>query len=403
MADDPVPMGDGRRGPVGAEDKAGAAEPTTSAAVPDGPDRRSHVTQRAVVFEHLRLLYVPVPKAGCTALLWALAGLARLPEDLFIGSMGREVSRPMTIHAIGRWPEAFQFRKRSREERERIFAEDGWLRFAVARHPFRRLWSAWQSKILLAEPQFVEKFSSEPWFPEPTSSAAEVLQAFRAFLDACQTDPSLVNADVHWAPQTGVIEYPQITYDHLGQVEKLEETLTLIREHVSENKAAQLPELPRANVAPLPYAHELFTDKDARFLEEVYADDMKVFDYAPPPDEPLSRAVPESWIARVDSAAAVLDEMRQRNQRIADIQSLLKQRRSDVFEMRRLKIRAEKLRREERQRNKRLQRRLRKRMKELERKQLELDDIHRSFTWRLMTPFRKVTAATRRLRRFLSE
>lgn len=355
----------------------------------------SHVEQRAIVFEHLRLFYVPVPKAGCTALLWSLAGLARLPADRFADSMGREVSRSMTIHDLRRWPDGFRFRDRSEEEKERILTEDGWLRFTVARHPFRRLWSAWQSKILLAEPQFVEKFASDPWFPGPVRSAGDVLDAFRAFLDALRNDPQLLASDVHWAPQTDVIEHGDISYEHLGQVEKLDRTVDLVRAHVSEMKGAHLPDLPRANVAPLPYVDELFTEKDARFLEEMYAADMRAFGYETIPDEALSAAIPEPWAETVDRVTAALDEMRQRNERIGDLHRLLRARRDDLSEMKRRKRREEKLRKEEHRRNKRLQKRLRRATRRIEWMESRL-------TWRLTAPLRKVSGAGRRVRRIFT-
>ena len=40
-----------------------------------------HVLRSAVVLEDVELLYVPVPKAGCTAILKALAEVAGLPDD----------------------------------------------------------------------------------------------------------------------------------------------------------------------------------------------------------------------------------------------------------------------------------------------------------------------------------
>lgn len=386
---DPAPLDEVIDAPKGAPNDPSppAAEPSEMDA--EGPG--SHVDRRGLVFERFRLFYVPIPKAGCTALLWALARLARVPEDRFAGAMGREVSRSMTIHAMGRWPESFRFGERMPEDRARVLAEDGWLRFTVGRNPFRRLWSAWQSKILLAEPQFIEKFSSEPWFPGRVGSAAEVVEGFRSFLGALRADPDLVHSDVHWAPQTDVIEYPQIAYDHLGRVEDLDDTVALIREHVSANKGASLPDLPRANVTPLPYSDALFTGEDVRFLGQAYAEDMKVFGYETPAPEAGDRAVPEEWLEKVDGVATALAEMRERNLRVGDLHHLLQARRDDYFEMRRQKRLEEKLRREEHRRNQRLQKRLRWMRR-------RIDWMESRLTWRLTVPFRKVSGAARRLR-----
>ena len=375
--------------------RTATADPSPSASVPSeatSEQRGSHVLQRGIVFDNLRILYVPVPKAGCTALLWSLAGLAGLEESTFAHSAGREVSRALTIHDLSRWPESFRFGERSPEDRERLLAADDWLCLTVARHPFRRLWSAWQSKVLLAEPQFIEKYSSQPWFPGPVRSAPDVLKSFREFLDALEHDPDLVHSDVHWAPQIDVIEHPQVSYDHLGRVEKLDETLDRIREHLRDNEKAVLPDLPRTNVSTLPYADELFTESDIRFLAEIYADDMRVFGYPPPNGEALRDTVPGSWMEAVDATVSALKELRHRNERVGDLHHLLNAKQKDLRAMTRRKQREEKLRREEHGRNQRLQERLRKAM-------VQLQHMRNSRTWRYTAPLRKAGVGVRRARR----
>lgn len=386
----------------------GASRPSTAAAHPIATDvsmtsrgrsgttgtqgqRPSHVQQRALVFEDLRLLYVPVPKAACTAILWSLARLARIGDHRFRDSMAWEVSPALTIHDQSCWPDPFRFSERSPEARERIFQAPEWLRFTVVRHPFRRLWSAWQSKVLLAEPQFVEKFSREPWFPPAVGSGAEIVESFRAFLAALRGDPRLVEADVHWAPQAGLIEHERITYDLVGKVENLGETLDRIRDHVHETKGYELPQLPRTNVTPLPYADELFAESDVPFLVDAYADDLRLFGYDSPDSDSLGRDMPASWIAMVDGLAPALQEVRDRNERIADLNRLLRVRRQDVRLLKEQGKREEKLRQEEHRRNERLQKRLR-------RATAELDQIHKSLTWRLTAPFRKLERRIRLIR-----
>ena len=50
--------------------------------------------------------------------------------------------------------------------------QEGWLRFSLVRDPAPRLWSGWQSKLLLREPRFVEDFGDAPWFPRVPWAAA---------------------------------------------------------------------------------------------------------------------------------------------------------------------------------------------------------------------------------------
>lgn len=354
----------------------------------------SHILQRAIVLERMRIFYVPVPKAGCTSLLWSLAGLAGLPESAFADSEGREVTRALAIHDVKRWPSSFRFGERSAEDRDHVLHDDDWLRFTVARDPFRRLWSAWQSKILLAEPQFTSRYSSLPWFPTNLGSADDVLRAWREFLTALQADSDLLRADVHWAPQVDVLDYPTVSYDHVGHVEKLGETLDRVRDHLRVNAEADLPEPSRTNLSTLPYADELFTEDSVRFLSEMYVDDMRAFGYEPPQGDGVGGTIPDSWTAAVEAVVPAIEELRNRHERVADLQQILRARRQRVREMERLNKREQKLRREEHRRNERLRKRLRA-------ESAELQKMRNARTWRYTAPIRRVSSRLRRIKRVL--
>jgi len=350
----------------------------------------SHILQRSIVLDRFRLFFVPVPKAGCTSVLWSLAGLAGLPESAFADSEGREVTRALAIHDLRRWPAAFIFGERSEEDRDRVLSADDWFRFTVVRHPFRRLWSAWQSKILLAEPQFIERYSQQPWFPKALETGADVIAGWRDFLTALRDDPELLRADVHWAPQVDVLDYSEVNYGHVGQVEKLDETLALVRDHLSAVAKLDLPEPPRTNLSTLPYTDGLFSEDDVRFVAGLYADDMKAFGYEVPRGDGIGADLPESWTKRVDAVVPSIVELRNRHQRVADLQQLLKARRRELRELDRKLARQRKLRQEEHRRNNRLVGRLQDALTEIERMQS-------SRTWQYTAPIR---TAGKRFRRF---
>ena len=62
-----------------------------------------HVLQRTVVLPELRVLFLPVPKAGCTSVLWLLAALAGLRVERFAQSILPEVSPALTVHDMSLW------------------------------------------------------------------------------------------------------------------------------------------------------------------------------------------------------------------------------------------------------------------------------------------------------------
>lgn len=370
-------------------------EEESEASEQSAPER--HINTRILVFEKHRILYVPVPKAGCTSLMWALAANAGLDEERFRRSFEWEVTRSLTIHDLGMWPKEFRFELLPDERKEEILAAEDWFRFTVVRDPFRRLWSAWQSKILMNEPQFIKKFSGESWFPGSVGSAENILETFRNFLRALEQDHELVSADVHWAPQVALTSHGEFPYTHVGRVENLGDTVEALGKHVESVSGSTFPTLPRTNVTPLPYTPELFNGSDVKTLSEAFAEDIEAFGYKPPPDDALEAACPPSWFEKVDAAASALEEIRRRNERIADLRTLYRKRNNEMSgRIRRMKLRIErqaKLRAEEHRRNQRLQKRLRSATEDLGR-------LRSSASWRYTAPLRRFSAlASRRGRR----
>lgn len=300
----------------------------------------SHFQQRAMVFEDLRVLYTPVPKASCTALLWALAEAVGLDVERFASSRGREVTPSLTIHDLNRWPREYRFGARDPETLEEVLAGDGWLRLTVVRDPFRRLWSAWQSKLLLTEPQFSEKFGLQPWFPPSIDSAEDIAASFREFLTGLADDPDLVRADVHWAPQVELIGHPYVAYSHIGRVEQLDDTIAVLGEHVEQVTGQKLPELGKPNRTPVPFVGELLDEAGVALLSQLYAEDLQAFGYSRPETAGSGEPLPESWLNAAEIVRPALVELRERNARVGDLQRNGR----GAEELLRHKIEAEKLR-----------------------------------------------------------
>jgi hypothetical protein len=217
-----------------------------------------HVGERTIVLPRLRVLYLPVPKAGTTGMLWLLARLAGL--DL----------PARHVHDVRRWPAECRLAGYAGDERERVLSEDGWLRFTLVRHPATRLWSAWQSKLLLREPRFVAAHGAEPWFPRLPERPQDLVGDFRRFVAAL--DPA---ADVHWAVQRDLVR--QLPLDHVGRLERREETHARLREHVGGLPA----EAGTRNTTPVPLAPGAFGTASGAALQRLYAADFAAFGYDP--------------------------------------------------------------------------------------------------------------------------
>jgi hypothetical protein len=248
-------------------------DPEESAADPSaaGAPFERHVSQRTVVLPDLRVVFLPVPKAGCTTVLWLLAEMAGIPTDNFAQSPLPEVSPALTVHDMRFWT-GNRLSDYEGPEREEMLTDDGWFRFATVRHPATRVWSAWQSKLLLREPRFVEAFGEEPWFPRLPTEPDGLIEDFRRFVKALASGGV---EDVHWSVQHDLVR--QLPLTHVGHVEQLGDTLTLLRRHVPADRWPTTPS--RQNRAPLPVPAGAYDEEATQVLHERYRADFEEFGY----------------------------------------------------------------------------------------------------------------------------
>jgi hypothetical protein len=286
-------------------------EPETAITDPSAPGSPfpNHVLLRTIVLSDLRVLFVPVPKAGCTTVLWLLANLAGIPRETFAQSPSPEVSPALTVHDMRFW-EKCRLADLDADERDRVLTEDGWFRFATVRHPATRLWSAWQSKLLLREPRFVDAFGDQPWFPRVPEEPPDLVEDFRRFVLAL-ADGTV--EDVHWAVQHDLVA--QLPLTHIGRVERLHDTLALLRAHVSDERWPSTPL--RENRAPLSMPQDAYDEGAAEVLHERYRADFDEFGYdmALPADE----ADAGDWEREVATLLPVLREAIDKHARIGEL------------------------------------------------------------------------------------
>src|SRR5687768_7893976 len=100
--------------------------------------------------QRYKLLYVATPKVACTSLKWWFAGLEGYSQVLSEIKDSKESDPDLVIHdsfhkvapdVAGLLPHALA----------ESLVSDAYFRFAVVRNPYKRVFSAWQSKLLLRE------------------------------------------------------------------------------------------------------------------------------------------------------------------------------------------------------------------------------------------------------------
>ncbi len=302
------------------------AEPEAPAATleEDGPGQvdsdtsdfrfAQHVELRTVVLPELRILYLPIPKAGWTTVLWLLAELAGIPAERFEHSTLPGVSPALTVHDMSLWGPGRRLADYEGEERERVLTEEGWLRFSVVRDPAPRLWSAWQSKLLLREPRFLSDFGEQPWFPRIPRDPMDAVEDFRRFVAAVAAGEAV---DVHWCVQHDLAD--RLLLDHVGRLESLDDTLSLLRAHVPDELWPA--ETRHENRTPLRIPPGVFDAATAEGLNRHYAADFDAYGYQPVEPAAEDRALAD-WRDQAAPLVPLVQETIDRHLRIGQLHKM---------------------------------------------------------------------------------
>lgn len=233
------------------------------------------------VLRRWRTMYVAVNKAACTSLKWMVADLQGENHDGFHRSLSSEVSRAMTIHRRGLWQHTPMAADLSDAELDAISPDSGWFVFAVVRHPAARLFSAWQSKLLLRERWWVERFGDAAWFPRVPRNGDEIVEDFHRFVRALDDGAAHVMANRHFAPQHRLLAVRRMRYSEIYRTTELADLLTDLDRHVrGEGWQGDPPTLPRANSMPLPQIRSLFTTRELAVVQATYRGDFECFGFS---------------------------------------------------------------------------------------------------------------------------
>lgn len=278
----------------------------------------AHVQAAAIVLEDARLIYVPTPRAGSTAVLWGLLELTDLDPAAFRHSTKLETTRALTIHDASIWGSAYRLDPRRRDPRE-LFAAKDWLSFTVVRDPIRRIWSAWVAKILVRDPRFVRQYGAESWFPEPPRTPDDVVRSFRAFVAALPVRPAEWH-DPHWSSQVELVGADVLPYDLVARVEQLPHDLEPVTRHLRRHGRDAL-RLRRENASLLPFTAELLDTEGWEACVAFTAGDCDAFGYAVP--EGTAGPPLDVWVAKAEERLPGIQAAIERNERIGDLKELL--------------------------------------------------------------------------------
>ena len=232
---------------------------------------------RTYVAVEARVLFVQVNKNACTSLKWMMAALAG--EDLagFGPSLGASARDEDDIHDRRQWRKSPRLDRMDPELRAQIHPDNGWFVFGVTRDPRARLFSAWQSKLLLENPGYTS-FRKEPWYPRHPVTAESVVEDFATFVDLLVREPGhRIRGDGHFCDQVELLHEDVVTYTHLYDVRDLGRLEVDLRQHLDQVGWTGELTLPRLNDTPLRANGSAFGNGVEELVRKIYAADFERF------------------------------------------------------------------------------------------------------------------------------
>jgi glycosyltransferase involved in cell wall biosynthesis/uncharacterized coiled-coil DUF342 family protein len=224
-----------------------------------------------------KLFYVATPKVACTSLKWWFAGLEGYTQDIRGITDSMESDPDLAIHdtfhrvapdVTGLMPEALS----------EVLSSDSYFRFAVISNPYKRIFSAWQSKLLLKEPLQIGPYLNCNFFNCPIECKEDLAKAFESFLEHLASNESLDFWDFHWTPQANLLRPDLVRYSKLVKIENKEE----LSKALADRLGSTIPDPfkgPRLNESLIPYCQEFLTERSIELIRSLFSVDFETFGY----------------------------------------------------------------------------------------------------------------------------
>jgi hypothetical protein len=270
------------------------------------------------VIPRWKIVYVSNPKAACTSIKWLLADLQGADHQPFYDTLKWETSRDGTIHHGKRnlWPGTPRLSALSDEKLAEITPDNGWFVFTASRHPASRVWSAWQSKLLIRQPRYAAHYADEPWFPRVPQTSDDVIEDWFRFVEHLRADPpvALLAKDVHFRPQAEQLSVGRTPYDRIYDTGEFKTLLTDLTAHLRGQGWQGELHVRRSNETPLAALSTAYPEPVLETIQDVYRADYEAFDY--PMAVPRGTRDETSYSPDLIAAVGILIE---RHERIGDL------------------------------------------------------------------------------------
>lgn len=243
----------------------------------------SHLEMHSFVSRKSKLLYVATPKVACTSLKWWFANLGGWSKQITERSGSKESSIDLKIHDLFRIV-APEVAGNSVEALMEFFVDPEYFRFALVRNPYSRIFSAWQSKLLLREPLQIDPYKGFDFIHYQVSSKNDIAYAFQLFVEHLYKAEAPSYWDSHWDVQYNHLACDKLQYSIIGKIESPLEVKNQLQQHLGDKYIDPFQNKP-SNSNLIPYSSDFLTEKCTKLICEMYHKDFEYFGYNtnPPP------------------------------------------------------------------------------------------------------------------------
>jgi len=278
------------------------------------PELWAYLRSNSYRSERYRLLYVATPKVACTTLKWWFASLTGLSKEDILAVESDESDPDLTIH------DAFQkvaptVTGLEPEQLIEPLISDDYFRFAVVRNPYARIFSAWQSKLLLREPLQSEPFLRCEFFNRPIRDDSDIAAAYEGFLEHL-LELDVAHLDAHWKSQVDLLRPDIISYSKIARLEQVDELIAALAAHIGAQFPLPLSDRPK-NESLIPYSRKFVTNRSVEIIKKIYAKDFDLFRY----DTNPSNGQKEFTAAELKVAIRAIDLIRGRHARLREVRN----------------------------------------------------------------------------------
>ncbi|WP_312482172.1 sulfotransferase family protein, partial [Pseudomonas sp.] len=262
--------------------------------------------------EKHKLLYIATPKAACTSLKWWFATLEGYSKKLNEKIESSESDPELSIHDTF-YKVAPNVTGLSAQDLSEPLLSDSYFRFAVVRNPYKRIFSAWQSKLLLREPLQISPYLKYDFFYRPIKELNDISIAFEEFLEHLINNEAPSYWDYHWTPQADLLRPDLINYSKLVRIEDREELNKALIKRLGEYAPSPFSGR-RTNESLIPYLPEIITDRASELICKLYAKDFDIFGYDTHPPKASEKFSEEQF----DLTLKAIKLIRGRHQKLAE-------------------------------------------------------------------------------------